>query len=141
MGSLPCAPPAGVQLFLFSTISLLLFSNPSLTEVALDDGAVPLLWLLLSTVAQNFLNFLCRYFESFVVLVKVDEDVAGDELLTEAAGVTSWSFADFKLSTFVRFRMTDVAFVNELLLSSLRPPGSSKTSLKRVISKPEFDWN
>lgn len=121
-----------VQLFLFPTISLLLFSNPSLTRVALDDDAVPLLWLLLSTVAQNFLNFLCRYFESFVVLVKVVDDVVtGDALLTEATGVTSWSFADFKLSTFVRLRMTDVVLVSELLFSSFRPPGSSKTSRKK----------
>lgn len=126
MGSL--AVPADVQLFLFSTISLLLFNNPSLTETALDDDAVPLLWLLLSTVAQNFLNFLCRYFESFVVLV-VDDDVTGDELLTVAAAdVTSWSFVDFKLSTFVRLRMTDVVLVSELLFSSFRPPGSSKSN-------------
>lgn len=68
-----------------------------------------LLWLvLLSTVAQNFLNFLCRYFESFVVLViKVDVD----EMIVGVAGAACWSFVDFCniVSTmFVRLMVTDV---------------------------------
>lgn len=131
----------GVQLFLFSTISLLLFSNPSLTRVAFGAVAVSLLWLLLSTVAQNFLNFLCRYFESFVVLVKVDVDVTVDELLTGAAGVTSWSFVDFRMSTFVRLRMTDVLLPTELLISSFLPPGSSTSRIKKTLIEWVNQWD
>lgn len=118
---------AGVQLFLFSTISLLLFSSPSRTLAAFNVAVgASLLWLLLSTVAQNFLNFLCRYLESLVVLFEVDVDVTGNEMIVEAAGVTCWSFVALKLSTFVRLRMTFVLVLSsELFMSSFLPPGSS----------------
>lgn len=115
---------AGGQLFLFSTISLLLLRSPLAALVTWVAGVPSRLWLLLSTVAQNFLNFLCRYFESFVVLVRVD----ADEMIAEvtAAAACSWSFADFSASTtFVRFGMTGVFLASERL-SSFLPPGSSK---------------
>lgn len=116
---------AGGQLFLFSTISLLLLRSPLTALVTWVAGVASRLWLLLSTVAQNFLNFLCRYFESFVVLVKVDVD----EMIAGVAGAAacSWSFADFSTSTFVRLGMTGVFLANERLCrSSFRPPGSSE---------------
>lgn len=98
--------------------------------------AASLLWLLLSTVAQNFLNFLCRYFESFVVLFEVDVDVTVDELVTGTAGAASWSFVDFRMSTFVRLRIVDVPLLKEPLLSSFLPPGSSTSNeIKRQMSK------
>lgn len=121
---------AGGQLFLFSTISLLLLRSPLAALVTWVAGVASRLWLLLSTVAQNFLNFLCRYFESFVVLVRVDVD----EMMAEVADTApwSWSFADFSASTFVRLGMTGALLANERLpMSSFRPPGSSTTKKER----------
>ena len=109
-------------LFLFSTISLLLLRSPSRV---LEFVAV--IWLfvwLLSTVAQNFLNFLCRYLESWDVDVDVTVDCV---IIVAAAGVTSWSFGSLELSTIVRFTIVaDEIRPDELLISSLVPPGSSE---------------
>lgn len=128
----------GVQLFLFTTISLLLFSSPPWTLLVLADTIVgSLLWLLvwlLSTVAQNFLNFLCRYFESFVVLVKVDVDVTGDEVIVEAAVVACWSFVGFGSSTFVRLRMMDEARAGVIFISFVPPGSSVKRTRKRRVA-------
>lgn len=91
----------------------------------LDAGVASLLWL--STVAQNFLNFLCRYFESFVVLVK------DDEMSVEVADAAGWS--DFGRSAFVRLMVTGVFL--ELFTSSFFPPGSSVVT-KEVMARLSF---
>lgn len=131
-----------VQLFLSSTISLLLlFSRPA-TLVDVAGLLISLLWLwLLSTVAQNFLNFLCRYFESFEVEDVVTVEVVARGKLEEFDDVTDngndWSFVAFKKFTFSPF----VRLIKLLLWkwffcmsSSVPPPGSSAKQKKKQFN-------
>ena len=53
-------------------------------------------------------------------------------IIVAAAGVTSWSFGSLKLSTIVRFTIVAAEFLpDELLISSLVPPGSSESYNKK----------
>lgn len=84
-------------------------------------------------MAQNFLNFLCRYFESFATSVDDVDDVlvtGDDEIVVDVATeVTNWSLVDdFKLSTFVQLLIVVVAadtMVSCFFSSPFVPPGSS----------------
>lgn len=79
-------------------------------------------------MAQNFLNFLCRYLESLATIVEDDVLVTGDdeidvEVATEVT--TCWSRVDdFKLTTlFVQLLIVVAA---DTIVSFFAPPGSSK---------------
>jgi hypothetical protein len=77
-------------------------------------------------VAQNFLNFLCRYFESFVVLlIRADVLVTVDAIVVadddnglddndDDVDVINWSllvaFTKFTLIPFVRLRLAGIDF-------------------------------
>lgn len=84
-------------------------------------------------MAQNFLNFLCRYLESFTTVV-VDDGVletGDDEIDVEVATevTTCWSRVDdFELSTlFVQLLIVVVAA--DTIVSFFAPPGSSLIEL------------
>lgn len=59
------------------------------------------------------------------MLVEVDVDVTDDEVIVEAAGVTTWSLTALERSEFVRLGIADAALAREVFRTSLVPPGSS----------------
>lgn len=63
------------------------------------------------------------------------DDVTDDcVIIVAVACVTRWSFESLKFSTIVRFVIVaDEFFPNELFISSLVPPGSSKRMKKLFV--------
>lgn len=68
------------------------------------------------------------------MLVKVDVDVTGDEVIVEAAVVACWSFVGFGSSTFVRLRMMDEARAGVIFISFVPPGSSVKRTRKRRVA-------